>query len=359
MKVERTKTKLVISLLALGCTLTFLAFCMAEDTDPGLPPGPVIRAEAQPIPELPFIISESGSYCLTQNLIHADPYTNAIEVKADNVTIDLGGYSLIGPTAEHNETCSAIYMNGRKNVEIRNGTITNFPNNGIFEADSGVLPEANGHRIINVRVMTIGAHGIVLWGLNHTVRDCTVTQTQVGIEQGFGGITCGHISSVINNVVTENAIVGIRTGSGCLIRDNTLADGSFGIIPGTGSSIVDNTISFMFADGIWIRDMDGCLVKGNTLRANGRYGINVEGYDNVIEENLASSSEIGINFVYDENVYANNRALYNGTNFGGTVPTGIYDGGGNIGAGTLVGGSVGARLQAQTKAPVLEKIRKD
>ena len=358
MKTKSTKARLVLSVLALGSTLTFLAFCMADDTVPGAPSGPGLLADAEPIPILPFTINESGSYCLTQDLVHIDENTNAIVVNVDNVTIDLGGYSIIGPTATHNETCSGIFMNGRRNVEIRNGTITNFPNNGIFEADSGVLPQASGHRVINVRLMTIGAHGIVLWGSNHTIKDCTVTRTQIDIEQGFGGITCGHICRVIGNVVSENNIVGIRTGSGCVVSDNAVADGTFGIIPGTGCSVIDNTISYMWADGIWIRDMEGCLIRGNTLRGNLRYGINVEGFDNVIEENLVTSSECGIYFVYDQNVYANNRALYNSINYGGTVPSGMYDGGGNIGAGTLVGGSVGAKPQLEAKARELDKIGK-
>jgi parallel beta-helix repeat protein len=145
------------------------------------------------------------------------------------------------------------------------------------------------------------------------------------------------MSTVIGNVVSESNIIGIRTGIGCMIRDNMLANCSWGIIPQTGCSVIDNTISFMLADGIWIRDVDGCLIRGNTLRGNERNGINIEGYDNAIEENLVTSSESGIYFVYAQNVYANNRALFNGTNYGGEVPTGVYDGGGNIGAGTLPG----------------------
>jgi parallel beta-helix repeat protein len=228
-------------------------------------------------------------------------------------------------------------MNGRKNVEIRNGTITSFPNNGIFEADTGVLPAAGGHRVIDVRVRLIGAQGIFLSGSNHTVRDCTVTQTQISIEQGPGAITCGPMSAVIGNVVSENGIVGIRTLSGCMIRDNTLANCTYGIIPEDGCSVIDNIISFMAVDGIWIWDVEGCLIRGNTLRGNQRNGINVEGFDNVIEGNLVTLSEFGIYFAYGENVYANNRALFNGTNYGGEVPTGVYDGGGNVGAGTLPG----------------------
>ena len=365
MKTERRKTKGVLSLFVLACTLTFMAFsvwsphdCMADDTDPGLPSDPAMRSNAKPIPELPFTISESGSYCLTQNLTHTDRYTNAIEIIADNVTIDLNGYSIIGPTTAYNETCSGIHMNGRKNVEIRNGTITNFPYVGIYDEDSGETIEADGHRIIDVRVTSIGAEGIIVWGLNHTIRGCTITQTQVDIEQGYGGITCGHLCIVAGNLASGNGIIGISSGSGCLIQDNTLADNSYGIVPGNGCSVIDNAVSFN-GDGIWILEDDGCLIRGNTLRANSRYGINIEGYDNVIEENLVSSSEFGFNFVYGDNVFANNRALYNGTNYGGSVPSGVYDGGGNIAAGTMVGGSVGAaELRMKAASRKLGKIGK-
>lgn len=354
MKTERTKTHFILSLLALGSTVTYLALCKAEDPYPGMPSEPVIRADTQSIPNLPFTIHDSGSYCLTANLTHLDPLTNAIEVDANNVTIDLCGYSITGPTIAHNEMCSGIYMNGRKNVEIRNGTITNFPNNGIFEANSGVLPDASGHRVIAVRVTSIGGHGIILRGRNHTVRDCTVTQTQMDIVEGVGTITCGHISMVVGNVVSESRILGILTNTGCTIRDNTVADCSFGISPGLGCSVIDNTITSMLVDGIWIREADGCLVRGNTLRANGGNGINVEAYDNAIEENLVTSCGGGIYFVYGENVYANNRALYNGTNYGGMVPTGIYDGGGNIGAGTLVLAPSAPSVSRIQKVPVLK-----
>ncbi len=357
MKAERTKTKLVIILLALGCTLTFLAFCMAEDTDPGLPPGPVIRAEAKPITELPYVISEPGSYCLTQNLTHTDRYTNAIEVDANNVTIDLGGYSIIGPTTSYNETCSGIYIDMHNNVEIRNGTITNFPYIGIFGDISDEVGENSGIRVISVRVMSTGAEGIVLWGLHHTIRNCTVTNTQLELDQGFGGITCGPLSTVTGNVVSRHRITGIQVLSGSTVHNNTIGECSYGIVPSNACSIVDNTIFFTF-DGISVVDMAGCLIKGNTIRECEGYGIAIEGFDNAIEENLVTSCEVGISFLYAENVFANNRALYNGTNFGGNVPSGVYDGGGNIGAGTFVGGNVGSQLRLKAKSRTLKKMDK-
>jgi parallel beta-helix repeat protein len=361
MKTKTTRTKLALILLALGSTLTFLAFSvwspqesMANEPDPNTPPGPVVPSGAVPIPELPFKITESGSYCLTQNLTHTDRYTNAIEVDANNVTIDLGGYSLIGPTTAYNETCNGIYMDMHSNVEIRNGTITNFPNRGIFSDNSGDTLGSSGIRVISVRVTTMGAEGIVLQGFHHTIKDCTVTNTQLEIQQGMGGITCNSLSSVTGNVVARHSIVSILTGFGCTIRDNTISECSYGIAPGDGCSIIDNTIFSTF-DGISILDVSGCLIRGNTLRECNRNGISIEGLDNAIEENLVTSSEVGFFFAYAQNVYANNRALFNGTNYGGQVPTGVYDGGGNIGAGTFVGGNIGAEPQLELKARILDK----
>jgi parallel beta-helix repeat protein len=354
MKAGRIWTEVVLAVLVLGCTFMFPTFCVADDPDPNLPSEPTVQTVAVPILEVPYTITESGSYCLIQNLTHTDRYSNAIVVEANNVTIDLGGYSLIGPTTSYNETCSGIYMDMRSNVEIRNGTITNFPNRGIFADNSGEVLGSTGIRIVSIRVTKTGAEGIVLWGYHHTVMNCTVTNTEIEVEQGHGGITCASFCSVTGNVVSRHAIFGIQTGSGCTIRNNTVGECSYGIVPGDGCSVTDNTI-FFAGDGMWISDAAGCMIRGNTIRECQGNGINIEGFDNAIEGNLVTSCEVGFYFAYNQNVYANNRALYNGTNYGGQVPSGIYDGGGNIGAGTFVGGNVGAKLRLKAKVRVPEK----
>lgn len=341
METKKQKTRLVVSLLALGSILTFLAFCMAGDADPGVPSEPPILAEAQPIPALPYTINQPGSYYFTQNLSHTDRYTNAIEVNADNVTIDLAGYSLIGPSAASG-TSNGIYMNERRNVEIRNGTITNFGNNGIYEVND---VQASGHRVIAIRATSNGGHGILLWGSNHIVRDCTATFNCLAISSGFGAITCGGLSMVTANVASYNGIVGIMTGSGCMICDNTVSSNYVGILPWFGCSVVNNTVSYNDTEGVKVTQ-NGNLIKGNTLRSNGT-GISVSGSGNSIEGNLVTNSVVGINFSSSQNVYANNRALYNTTNYGGSVPTPPYDGGGNIGAGTLAGSNMGIELQME------------
>jgi hypothetical protein len=99
-----------------------------------------------PLSSLPFVIRESGSYYVTSDLTLDVPDQNGIEVDANDVTVDLMGYSLIGPGSGHGD---GIHMAGRINVEIRNGTVRNWGGNGIYE-DGG-----NVHTIVGVPVWGI------------------------------------------------------------------------------------------------------------------------------------------------------------------------------------------------------------
>ena len=101
-----------------------------------------------PISSLPYRITSPGSYYLTKDMQTTVPDQNAIEILADSVTIDLMGYNLIG--TDSGNGCG-IFMNGRKNIEIRNGTVWNFGGDGIYEAKYPTEADLNygaGHRVI-------------------------------------------------------------------------------------------------------------------------------------------------------------------------------------------------------------------
>ncbi|MFC1605048.1 right-handed parallel beta-helix repeat-containing protein [Planctomycetota bacterium] len=354
MEAKRSKTKLVVSLLALGSTLTFLAFCMAGDSDMGMPTvlESGISLQAQLISSVPLTISQSGSYYLDQNMTHTNRYTNAIQVNADNVTIDLAGYSLIGPSSSSG-TSSGIRMNGRKNVEIRNGTVTNFGNNGIWDEDTG--DTSSGHRVIDVRVLSNGGNGIVLEGNHNLVKDCTVLYNCSAIIEGWGGIRCGHTSTIIGNVVSyTNFLAGISADIGCTISGNNVSDNGWGINAWRGCHIIGNTCTWDMI-GIFIEG-NGNLVKGNTIFNSEDNGIEVGGSYNAIEENLVTDCSVGIFFSSAQNFYANNRVMNNSTNYGGSVPSGSKNGGGNIAFGILAPNSINAELEMYEKNQTMNRI---
>ena len=182
------------------------------------------------ITSVPYPITAPGFYYLGRNLEHSGT-GNAITVYVDNVTIDLMGCSLTFTGAAGVPTGIAIM--GRKNVEIRNGTISGF-SVGIYEVG---ISGAN-HRVSNIRAeySTTGeAVGIQLFGKNHLVRGCTAS------NNGNNGILVdsGTITGCVAGNNAQNGIV--LRGSGSLldnIATNTSSTGTIGFNIASVANIV-------------------------------------------------------------------------------------------------------------------------
>jgi len=197
------------------------------------------RGVGTKLSSLPTTISTPGFYSLTGDL---NSEGSGITVNADNVTIDMMGFSLIGPGSGGG---SGIYMNLRSNVEIRNGTVKDFYS-GINEVNVG-----QNHRIINVRVVGNRSIGISLAGDGHLVKDCTVS---------------------------GNDNDGISVASGCTVTGNTVCyNGDDGIRVWSGCTVIGNTVYENEANGIRI-SLAHCLVDRNTAYSNNQSG---GGYTNI------------------------------------------------------------------------------
>jgi hypothetical protein len=162
------------------------------------------------ITNLPYTINNPGFYFLGGNLAFSTSPTsyNGITINADDVTVDLMGFSLTAQGGTQGNG-HGIYMNGRRNVEIRNGTIKDC-NRGIFEeAASGA-----NHRIVNVKLF--GHTGIILFGKGHLVQNCVASYS--GATYGPEGITI--FGGTISGCVASKYEVGIRLpGSGSIISN--------------------------------------------------------------------------------------------------------------------------------------------
>jgi parallel beta-helix repeat protein len=352
------------TLFSLSVLSAFAVVALAGNLNPSDPPGPTMKTldEVEPrIPihesDLPLKLGDPGSYYLTEDVNYAD---TAITIQVENVTIDLSGYSLIGPDSGTNY---GIYIDDVSNVEIRNGTVVNFGTNGIY-ATTG----SSYIRVINVRAISNNSRGIVLLGQGNLVRDCFAG------DNGDHGIYAGYFSTVTGNVTRNNGNYGIFAGSGCTfigntasgnggagiatsgstVKDNTSRENGGRGIEASNSTISGNTVSENGDSGIYagvnslvtnntvhannnndvstnagIKFEHHCIVKGNNCISNLQNNIYVWGYDNTIEENLVTGcSGYGIYFRITGSFYANNRAAANGTDYGNTA--GNTDGGGNV-----------------------------
>lgn len=299
------KTKSIFSIIV--CQILICNFCFAGELQPTSPPGPTMKTLDQveprtPITSLPFNISTSGSYYLTGNLTCSG---NGITVDFNNVTIDLQGFTITG-----NGSGSGVYMVGRSNVEIRNGTIQNFQE-GIKE----VYASGRGHRIIDVRVIKNGWSGIYLVGYGHTVKGCTVLKNATSVTSGNTGygIYGGMRSLVAENVIHDNGtningyFYALIVGDGSVVTGNTVNNNGYhavnkavGLLTGTCCVVKDNSVFenclACYSDYTGMSVATGCTVIGNCVYSNGT-GSAGSSLNGLI---------IGANSLADQNVAYNN-----------------------------------------------------
>jgi hypothetical protein len=216
------------------------------------------------IASLPYTISAPGAYYLGGNLTYSGSGpADGISIKSDDVTIDLMGFSLTY-TGSFTATTYAVQLYGRKNVEIRNGTLSGW-DVGIYVSGPGVA-----HRVINVRFED-NTKGMLLNGSGHLVQGCQATagsSAVYGFYVGQGTVTGCQVKNLAGDAIM---IGSVTTGS--IISGNvvTSAPGGIGLIASGPSLIMGNEVTNC-ATGIW---SNGGSLVGNTV-------------------NTASSSQIGI-----------------------------------------------------------------
>ena len=240
METKKARTKVVVSLLALAGLLVLSAAIYAGSLEPSALPGPTMKTldEVEPrIPihasDLPLTITEPNSYYLAETINFEPNNINAITIEANDVTIDLMGYTLKGPDSGNG---CGIYMNGRSNVEVRNGTVRDFGSNGIHEASSSNGKE---HRVISVRALSNGWGGIRIFGYGHLVKDCTAAHNT------YHGISLSYGCTVTGSTAYSNQNDGINLGHGCTVTGNTAyGNNGYGIGVTQGDNLIDENTAY-------------------------------------------------------------------------------------------------------------------
>jgi hypothetical protein len=149
--------------------------------------------------EFPVDIAEAGSYLLTGNLNAPTASTTMIRINADNVTLDLNGFSIIGPVecTGTPTVCDTPDPNngtgiggGASSVTIKNGTVRGMGSRGInFQQGEDI-------RILDMRVISNGEKGI-LAAARSLVSNCTISiNGDVGLWLDGSGTAYG--SNTIN-----------------------------------------------------------------------------------------------------------------------------------------------------------------
>lgn len=258
----------------------------------GLPGGSLRPVPSVPITQGPTPIRDCttiflrGSYVLVNNLpgsLGLNPNGGCLVIAASNVTLDLGGFSVIG-TGAGSGMGHGIAMDGLDNVTIRNGTVRGFPAHGVAELSPSL---GHGHRVGDLRVIDNEADGISLLGSDHQVRNCLAS------DNTDGGVAVGSESLVTGNTASGNGGHGISAGVGSIVTGNTASgSGLIGIRVGMDSTVADNVAHDNL--GVGITADRGSTVTGNAVRNNdGAAGL-LAGEGSTVTGNTASFNQFGI-----------------------------------------------------------------
>lgn len=219
-------------------------------------------------------IDAPGSYALTQNLSATG---DCIVVSADNVTLDLNGFSIIGSGSG-----AGIRTSGSiQGAIIRNGSVTGFQNGIAFSL-------ANASTVENMIITGNSLFGVIM-GF-----DASVDRTKA-VGNGSDGIRVNDHSIVSNSVANDNG-TGISADVGSLVVNNVAARNSQAGVAATGNSstVTGNTVSAN--DGRGISSFRGNIID-NTANLNGDAGIFVFCPGNVVG-NLSTGND-GDNIQFD------------------------------------------------------------
>lgn len=168
----------------------------------------------------PIEITQPGSYILTSNL-SVNVNTSAILIQADNVTLDLNGFTVSGPVScsdDRPTTCNqsgfgtGINAGSQKNVTIRNGVV-----NGM--GSIGVVANGMGARITDLTVSENADNGLLLSGLGALALRISATLN------GGSGIESGGAATVIDSHAIANAEFGM---TGLICSNSVMTANEFG-----------------------------------------------------------------------------------------------------------------------------------
>jgi hypothetical protein len=197
----------IVVLLAAGSLVLLSASSFADDGVTLIDQATVMTSGG-----FPYRITEPGSYRLKGNLLVTAADTTAISIDASNVTIDLNGFSIVGPGPG-----VGLYgiadLSANTAVAVRNGTIAGFSYGIQLTGPGGPKDLVTGAIIQN---MTVYNNGV--------------------------GISSGPSSLLRDNVATGNTSEGIRTRAYSTIAGNTVTNnGDVGIVTMCPSNLMGNT----------------------------------------------------------------------------------------------------------------------
>lgn len=222
---------------------------------------------ASDTPGYPATVDATGRYVLTSNLRPPGLDLHGIHVLANDVTVDLNGFAVLGPVTctgsiiGDGVSCSGAgagvgVLAGADAVTVRDGTVRGMAGGGIRLSHGSVRSSPAVRDVV-----AVGNGGVGIEIVRGAVSGCSARQNRSsGIEVGVSSLVVGNVAEV---------------------------NGEHGILVRGGSTILDNVLRFEFGAGI--SGSFSSTFRGNTAVQNRADGLSVEGASLVIANTSASN----------------------------------------------------------------------
>ncbi|MDB6122527.1 MAG: hypothetical protein JWQ71_1520 [Pedosphaera sp.] len=303
-------------IVLLQLLVSFTAFGQGSLTPPGAPAATmktldqiqprkdVLKLGSDPYAQ--YVITQPGSYFLSTNIVMVSGL-RAIEIAANDVTLDLCGFTIFG-----NDRAAIFAGVPVSSVRVFNGHIVNAAGGGVefytFASGTNVVVE-------DMQISGAGAtfgYGIAAYEGGRISR-CQINGF-LGSSGGYGIL--GGDRTVVENCELQNNNIGMVLGNfsrvaNCIIYKCT----SFGMSIADNSMVQNNQISFC---------SQGIMCSGNNVVENNNCtfcagpGLSVNNSYNRVENNQVNFNQVGINaggsstnFIVRNTAHGNTNGNYN------------------------------------------------
>jgi parallel beta-helix repeat protein len=222
-----------------------------------------------------FVINSPGSYYLTGNITGVSGKAG-IRIQADNVTLDLNGFALLGVSGAN----TAIAVPGpHRNLHIRNGSVQGW--GGGIACTAAIDSELD-----HLRVSQNGSIGITAGG--------GFILSEVVAESNLSGIVTGDGCTLTACYAANNTVDGFNLGSFCTMTASiSSGNQNDGFHSGSNCTIIACTAVSNGSSGIV--SQSNCAIKDCTVTGNSIHGIDVFGHGTRVDGNNVTDNGIGLN----------------------------------------------------------------
>lgn len=199
---------------------------------------PAAAGTCKAIGKLPAVIEKPGNYCVTKDLTVSAGATSAVEIAADDVTLDLGGFTLHGNATPTTDTVGVSAIE-RRHIVIRNGGVDGFLVGVRLQVGDLATTRSQGHLIESLHVERSTWIGIDVAGRGNVVRKNHVvatggSTTAASTGNAFGIVAAGAMAQIYDNdvlgVVEATGVargIQLESAPSSVVERNRIADVGF------------------------------------------------------------------------------------------------------------------------------------